>query len=367
MPSVSRMTSRERLDAAYRCQPTDRVPIFVRGVSETSPRDPSYAPLRELVCRACDLKWGWGSSHVLPTTPTTSRTEPYDEDFDLVTTVLPTPRGDLAHRHLAGRKGQPGMTRKHWLADREDALKYLSLPPPEPTGDASGFFELRERAGDRGIVEVHAFEGNPAGAVAELFGSEQFALLSVEDRGLLLELMEHETQRHLKVLDHLLARGVGPYFAYSGQEYVAPPLHGPRDFWEFNVQFDKRIFGRIRDAGGLVHVHCHGSLARLLEGFIEAGVNALHPIEAPPMGNVPAAEAKRVLRGKVCIEGNVQVGDLFTLPPDAIERQVVQLIRDAGDGGGLIVAPTASPYPPVCTERMWANYERMIRATLEAR
>jgi len=85
------------------------------------------------------------------------------------------------------------------------------------------------------------------------------------------------------------------------------------------------------------------------------------------MGNVPAAEAKRVLRGKVCIEGNVQVGDLFTLPPDAIERQVVQLIRDAGDGGGLIVAPTASPYPPVCTERMWANYERMIRATLEAR
>jgi len=207
---------------------------------------------------------------------------------------------------------------------------------------------------------------NPGGTVAELFGSERFAILSVEDRGLILELLEYETQRHLRVVDYLLARGVGPYFAIAGQEYVAPPLHGPRDFWEFNVQFDKRILGRIRDAGGLVHVHCHGSLAGLLEGFIEMGVNVLHPVEAPPMGNVTAAEAKAVLSGRVCIEGNIQVGDLFECSSDEIERQVVELIRDAGGGGGLIVAPTASPYQPVCPERTLANYERMIRTALEA-
>jgi uroporphyrinogen-III decarboxylase len=83
------------------------------------------------------------------------------------------------------------------------------------------------------------------------------------------------------------------------------------------------------------------------------------------MGNVTAAQAKAVLRGKVCIEGNVQVGDLFTLPPDEIERQVAALIRDAGRGGGLIVAPTASPYPPVCSERMLTNYVQMIRTILD--
>jgi len=362
----SAMTPRERLDAAYRCRETDRVPVFVRGVSDSAPKDPSYAPLRQLVVQSCDLKWAWSTASVFPAAETVQRVDPYDEDFDLLTAILPTPRGKLAHQCLHGRKGQPGMTRKHWLEGREDALKYMALPPPEPTGDAASFFKLRDQVGERGILEVHLPDMNAGGTVADLFGSERFALLSLEDRGLLHELLEHATQRALRILDWLLARGVGPYFSISGQEFIAPPLHGPRDFWEFNVGYDKRVFDRIHDAGGLVHVHCHGSLASVLRGFVEMGTNVLHPVEAPPMGNVTAAEAKAVLHGKVCIEGNIQVGDLFTLSSDAIERQVIQLIADAGDGGGLIVAPTASPYPPVCTERMLANYERMIRTVLDA-
>ena len=83
------------------------------------------------------------------------------------------------------------------------------------------------------------------------------------------------------------------------------------------------------------------------------------------MGNVTAAEAKAVLGGRVCIEGNVQVGDLFTLSPDEIERQVEALIHDAGPTG-LIVAPTASPYAPVCTKVMHVNYERMVRTVLDS-
>jgi len=360
------MTSRERLDAAYRCQPTDRVPIFVRGVTDARPPDPSYDSLRALVLDQCDLKWGWGSGQLLQRPPSSSHTVPYDEDFDLVAATITTPRGELVHERLVGRKGQPGMTRKHWLCDHDDALKYLSIPLPEPQGDVGGYFALLEQVGDRGIVEVSLPAMNPAGTVAELFGSETFAFLSLEDRGLLLELCEHETQRHLKVIDYLLARGVNQHFAMLGQEYVAPPLHGPRDFWDFNVAFDRRILGRIRDAGGLVHVHCHGGLAGLLEGFVEMGANCLHPVEAPPMGNVTATEAKAVLRGRVCIEGNIQVGDLFSCEPEEIERQVAALIRDAGEGGGLIVAPTASPYQPVCPERTRLNYERMIHTALEA-
>ena len=360
------MTPRERLDAAYRCQPTDRVPIFVRGVTATRPADDSYAPLRELVVRTCDLKWGWSSSQLLPPRPTASRTEAYDAEFDRVVTRLETPRGELVHERLVGRRGQPGMTRKHWLEGRDDALRYLSLPLPEPAGDAGSYFALTREVGERGIVEVGLPAMNPGGTVAELFGSERFALLSVEDRGLLLELCEHETRRQLGVVDWLLARGVGPYFAGLGQEYVAPPLHGPRDFREFNVAFDRRIYGRIRDAGGLVHVHCHGGLAGLLEGFVAMGASVLHPVEAPPMGNVTAAEAKAALGGRVCIEGNVQIGDLLAAEPEEIERQVVALMRDAGRGGGLIVCATASPYQPVCPERTWRNYERMIRTVVDA-
>ncbi|MFW6163620.1 MAG: uroporphyrinogen decarboxylase family protein, partial [Planctomycetota bacterium] len=325
-----------------------------------------YDPLRRLVLERCDLKWGWPSRHLLPAPPTTATTEAYDEDFDLVRTMLPTPRGDLVHERLVGRRGQPGMTRRHWLAGRDDALKYLSIPLPQPEGDVGGLLTLEDEVGDRGIVEVRAPWLNPAGSAAELFGSETFAALSIEDRGLLLEVVEHETQKLLRVVDYLLTREAVPFFAIAGQEYVAPPLHGPRDFWDFNVAFDRRVFARIRDAGGLVHVHCHGRVGRVLDGFIEAGVNCLHPLEAPPMGDVTAAEANAVLGGTVCMEGNIQVGDLFSCERAEIERQVVQLTRDAGPTG-LIVAPTASPYQPVCPERTRRNYEAMILTALAAR
>ena len=342
------------------------MPVFVRDLTASRPRDESYASLRELVARTCDLKWSWSSGQLLPPRTTRSRAEPYDGDFDRVVTVLETPRGELTHERLVGRRGQPGMTRKHWLAGRDDAHKYLSLPLREPQGDAESFFALTREVGERGIVEVGLPSMNPAGTVAELFGSERFALLSIEDRGLLLELCERETQGLVRVVEWLLARGVGPYFASLGQEYVAPPLHGPGDFWELNVRFDRRVYGRIREAGGIVHVHCHGGLAGLLEGFVEMGASVLHPVEAPPMGNVTAGEAKAVLAGRVCIEGNIQIGDLLALEPAAIERQVVELIRDAGQGGGLIVCPTASPYQPVCPERTRLNYERMIQTVLDA-
>jgi len=43
---------------------------------------------------------------------------------------------------------------------------------------------------------------------------------------------------------------------------------------------------------------------------------------------------------------------------------VRQTILDAGQGGGLILAPTAGPYEPRITPRTAANYIRFIEAGL---
>jgi hypothetical protein len=62
---------------------------------------------------------------------------------------------------------------------------------PRIGGDVSGFFKAQEMVGERGIVAVH-LGNNPGGQIAELFGSENFALMSALERDLMHRLVHRE-------------------------------------------------------------------------------------------------------------------------------------------------------------------------------
>jgi hypothetical protein len=57
---------------------------------------------------------------------------------------------------------------------------------------------------------------------------------------LLHALIERECRVRQRLVRHLLMQGVGPYFYLHGQEYLTPPMHGPRDSLEFNARDDRR-------------------------------------------------------------------------------------------------------------------------------
>ena len=354
------LTSRERLDRCYRHRETDRPGLYLRGATEASPPHASYEPLRRLAVARGDLKKGWGLGGLAEPRDETCRVEPHSEDFERHVTILHTPAGDLSSSRLHGLKGQPGLEETYLLKSVKDAEKYLSIPLPEVKGDVSSFFDADGALGDRGIVEV-GIGLNPAGIVASLFGSTQFAMFSVTAREVLHALLQREMERIIRILKYVLAQGVGPYFAMLGEEYVTPPLHGAKDFDDFNVRYDRPITDLIHDAGGLVHIHSHGPIKQVLPSFVALGADVLHPIEPPPMGNVTPKEAKAALRDKVCIEGNVQIGDIYTKSPDEVRAMVADLISDAfDDGKGLIVCPTASPYVPTMSEPCYENYATLV-------
>jgi len=151
----------------------------------------------------------------------------------------------------------------------------------------------------------------------------------------------------------------------AGEEYIVPPLHGPRDFEDFNVRYDKPIIDLIHEAGGRIHIHCHGSIKTVFDGFLRMGVDVLHPCEAPPMGDITAAEAKRLSRGKVCIEGNIQISALYEHTPEQIRAETEALLRDTfHDRKGIIVSPTASPYIRGGGEACFPQYKAMIDTVL---
>lgn len=361
---MHKLTPRERLERCYFHQETDRPGVYVRRGWPKD--DPTYDPLIKLVDERTDLKFGWS----LKTPPAgirmEARTEPLSDDFSRQITTLFTPKGELTSTRLVSLKGKPGMDETHYLKDERDVERYLSLPVPPVGGETDSFFKTKHDVGDRGILEA-GLGLNPGGKAATLFGSEAFAIHSLTHRDLVHKLLERETQIIVDRLKHMLAAGVGPFFSMLGQEYIAPPLHGPRDFHDFNVAYDKRITDLIHEAGGRVHVHCHGSILTLLEEFVQMGVDVLHPVEPPPLCDCPAAAAKEAFKGIICIEGNIQIGDMYEASVDDIEAQTRALIEDVFyDRRGLIVCPTASPYIRDAGRDCFPNFERMVETVLAA-
>ena len=356
------MTRRERLKRCYCHEETDRPAVYSRTGFPYD--DPTYDRLREYLGAHTELKENWPNAQIQSAYPIQESFEPYSEDFRRRIEILDTPKGCLKRTFLVSLKGQPGMHETFFVNSPQDAERFLSLPFPQIGGDVSSFFAMDAAMGEKGIVDTGFY--NPAGFVADLCGSENFAMMSVTDRDVLHRLCEREMNITLQKIKFLLDSGVGPFFGMLGEEYIVPPLHGPVDFRDFNTKYDKPIIDMVHEAGGWMHIHCHGSIKTVIQEFIDMGTDVLHPFEAPPQGDFLAREAKASVRGKICIEGNIQIHRMYESTPEEIRRETEKLIADTfDDGKGLIVSPTASPYIRGMGETCFPQYKAMIDTVLD--
>ena len=83
------------------------------------------------------------------------------------------------------------------------------------------------------------------------------------------------------------------------------------------------------------------------------------------MGDITPAEAKHVARGRLCLEGNIQISAMYEHTPRQVREETDGLIRDTfDDRRGLIVCPTASPYIRGEGENCFPQYKAMIDTVL---
>ncbi|MHC4150257.1 MAG: uroporphyrinogen decarboxylase family protein, partial [Planctomycetota bacterium] len=246
----------------------------------------------------------------------------------------------------------------------EDLEKFLSIPYEFHRPETSEFFKLKRKMGDNGVL-VANIGLDPIGHVTNRLGLENMAIWTVSNREGLLRLLDEFTRRAELFIKTLLEDNVGPVFSTLGMEQATPPWLRESDFDELVAQYDQRLWSIIREAGGLLHVHCHGNLKQVAEKFITMGVNCLHPVEAPPMGDLELHDAKQIFAGKICIEGNIQIDDIYREDEDRIRELVKNAILDAADGGGFVLCPTASPIPPTLEDKVLKNYLALIQAGLD--
>jgi hypothetical protein len=372
---------KERLIAAIRHEPVDRLPVMTynfhpfdgrwqRNADGTYSGPEGYQPMMDAVWRTGAGMLVKVSAHLTGDRQARTRVERTREGgSEIRITTLETLKGAL-HARYVKPPGQPGHTVKPLIADDEDLARYLSLSD-EPAGvDLSPAIEVYEALGDRGLAYLH-YE-DPMYAVAQLFNAEDFYLRCATERALIVEMIERAFGRAQAEMEQMLGQAEGRDFLFysAGVEVATPPMLSPTAFAELVTPYERALVTMIRDAGHLSAIHCHGRVGRVLDQFIEIGVQALEPLEPPPQGDIALEEALEAVAGRLCLMGYIQDQDLYRAGPGEM-REKVRAIRRAVEDRiaegrtGYIMTSTATPYMDPPPAQFVRNYVEYLEAAAE--
>ncbi len=342
---MTRMTSRQRLQAIFRGQTPDRPGVKIWGVTPgQSCCHPAFEPVRDAAAAQTDLFLNAGSPfhlhagrHAAACIRSETRPTALPEWEEVVTTWR-TPLGDLREIFTRSTCGKPGYEKEYLLKEPGDIRKLLSLPyEPCPFSDAD-FRKVEGEIGERGITLF--WLDHPMYGLQRLIGSENFALWSLEAEELILEAIAVFAERIHAQAAEALAAGVRGPFAWVGPELCIPPLMSPAAFDRYVTAFDQPLIARIHDAGGWVWVHCHGKMRPVLERFQRMGVDVLNPLEPPPMGDMTMAQAFAIVGDRMGLEGGIETHDLMTGTRERLYEQIHAAL-DAGRGRCMILGPSS--------------------------
>lgn len=266
------------------------------------------------------------------------------------------------------REGLSGVRQKPFLDREEDLDTFLEFP-----------LELDERvlaaALDPQIAQWRQEEaefpahlgammqdlGEPIGTLYHLANLEEYAIWSVTATEKVERLLSALMTRYRLVYRYLLEREVGDVFFLVGSELASPPLVSRATFQRWVVPYATELIALIHAYGGKVIQHYHGQIREILPDFLTMAPDALHTIEAPPVGDCTLSDAFDIVGDAIGLIGNIQYDEFHRLTPAEMTR-AVEACLDECRGKRFMLSPTAGPYETVVTPRLRENYLRFMEA-----
>jgi uroporphyrinogen-III decarboxylase len=144
-------------------------------------------------------------------------------------------------------------------------------------------------------------------------------------------------------------------FGYKQRLFISP-----QNYRQYVISWLKQICAAAHKGGIKVILYSCGDDFKLIEDIIEAGVDAVHPIEpttANPENNI--FNIKEKYGDKLSFVGNVSLQDLSEKDPTAIKSYTRKLIKRVGPGGGFILSSGYSINPAVKLENFLAMREAL--------
>jgi uroporphyrinogen decarboxylase len=248
------------------------------------------------------------------------------------------------------------------LEARRDAIESYDLPaywdePPEATADRAR--RLHEGT-DAAVVFnfcCHLLHGGTL-----LRGFEQFMIDLLADRPMAEALLEMLLEAYLRRTDRYapLLRGAVDLVLFNDDLGTqSGPLISPEVYGELIQPRQARLFQHAREAfDAPILFHTCGAVSAFIPGLIEAGVDAINPVQVTA-ADMDTATLKRRFGDEVCFWGG-GCDTQHVLPrgtPDEVRREVRRRIEDLSPGGGMVFCQVHNIQPDVPPENILTMLE----------
>ena len=152
------------------------------------------------------------------------------------------------------------------------------------------------------------------------------------------------------MLDRTAARGLhfDALWFWSDLCYLNGLLFSPKWAREYALPHWTRlgVWAHAHDMRFIFH--CDGNVEQLLPLLLEAGLDAIHPLEARAGNDVRTY--KQLYGDRLCLIGNIDADIIATNNPAKIEAEVAAKLPPASAGGGYIYHIDHSVPPTVSLE-----------------
>jgi len=369
------VTPRERLLAALRGQPVDRVPVWLlfpyhpTGYYVDVRTNPCYVPIFEK-SKQCAVMLDRRSPHAPLFAPDV--TDQHQEG---------TEAGWRFNRRALSYRGRQLVSEtrrrgtevrvKKLLESEADLDTLLTFPVNDDprrvaaTLDRQAVRYFAER--DEFPLEYGAMMldlGEPIGFLYHNTNLEEYALWSLACSDKVVAFLDRAMRHYRLEYEYWLKRAAADVYFLVGSELAAPPMVSRETFQRWIVPYARELITMIHAHGKLAIQHYHGQIKQILPDFLTMGPDALHTIESPPTGNCTLPEAFEVVGDRMTLIGNIQY-DLFrSLTPAQMREEVGRVLAETR-GRRFILSPTAGPYEEQIPQRQIDNYLAFLAAGWE--
>jgi uroporphyrinogen-III decarboxylase len=327
------MTSRERIMAALKRQEPDRVPFCELGIDRA---------LAERLMGWPETKTAAGGSLTKnPYTVEESKALAAFLGIDCIWYLLRAPT--FAHQGV-GQEGRGFMG--EGMIKSEADLEKIKLP--DPTKDE--FYREAEyfakNKGDYGLVfatRIGFFQ------TVLSMGTENFLVSLYTNRPLVEKILDIYFDWMTVVVERMGQIGYDIFWTTDDYAYKTGMFFSPAVFREIIAPRYRRVLNKCTIPWFL---HSDGNIMESMDILVDLGVAATHPNQK---GAMDIREVKRRYGDRVCVIGNVDLNILGIGTPEETDREVRELIRDLGPGGGYMISSgnsLASYLKPDCVLAM---------------
>ncbi|MBT4503393.1 MAG: hypothetical protein HOC74_37025 [Gemmatimonadetes bacterium] len=240
------------------------------------------------------------------------------------------------------------------IASHEDLQRY-EPPDPEAEWRLGQLPEIVERyKGEKAIILHHraAFMWS-----AYLSGLDSLLLWFAAEPELAHALMDKVLEANIGMVRRAIRAGVDIVTLGDDYAHNFAPMMSPVHFREFIFPRLKRMVDVIHEEGALCIKHTDGHLWPILDMLVDAGPDAVNPLE--PVAGMDVGEVKAAYGKRVALIGNIDCGELLS---HGTEREVEEAVRTCiaagAPGGGFMLSSSNSIHSSVRPE----NYLAMVRA-----